>query len=164
MKNFVSQLQSSVDNLPERDKRVLLFAIPIVLILVCYLLVYRPINVYHFEAIQNMESASDDYYWLRAQSPLAKSGYCGRLSNAASSKDYFEQQAKRDGLIVATAVSGAQTTITIVSAKGAAVLRYINNLACNGYKANSLNITRTADTGDMVSARVVVDSAVVSHQ
>lgn len=162
MKNFVSQLQSSVDNLPERDKRVLLFAVPIVLILICYLLVYRPISAYHFDAIQNMESASDDYYWLRAQSPLAKSGYCGRLSNDASSKAYVEQQAKKDGLIVSATVSGAQTTITIVSARGAAVLRYINNLACNGYSVNSLNITRAADTADMVSGRIVVDNAAVT--
>lgn len=162
MKNFVSQLQSSIDSLPERDKRVLLFAVPIVLILICYLLVYRPISAYHFDAIQNMESASDDYYWLRAQSPLPKSGYCGRLSNDASSRGYFEQQAKKDGLIVAAAASGVETTITIVSAKGAAVLRYINNLACNGYSVNSLNITRTADTGDMVSGRIVVDSAAVT--
>jgi type II secretory pathway component PulM len=163
MKNFMSQLHRSIDNLPERDKRVLLMAVPVVFILIGYLLVYRPISTYHFEAIQNMEAASDDYYWLRAQSPLAKSGYCGRLSNEASGKGYFEQQAKRDGLLISAAVSGAQTTITIVSAKGAAVLRYINNLACNGYKVNSLNVTRAVETDDKVSGRLVVDSAVVNN-
>jgi hypothetical protein len=84
------------------------------------------------------------------------------LSNDASSRGYFEQQAKKDGLIVAATASGVATTITIVSAKGAAVLRYINNLACNCYSVNSLNITRTADTGDIVSGRIFVDSAAVT--
>ena len=163
MKNFMSQLQRSIDSLPERDKHVLLMAVPIVFILICYLLVYRPISTYHFEAIQNMEAASDDYYWLRAQSPLAKNGYCGRLSNEAAGKRYFVQQAKKDGLLISTAVSGTQTTISIVSAKGAAVLRYINNLACNGYKIDSLNITRVAETNDKVSGRLVVDKAVVTN-
>ena len=163
MKNFMSQLHRSIDNLPERDQRVLLMAMPVVLILICYLFIYKPINAYHFEAIQNMETASDDYYWLRAQSPLAKSRYCGRLNNDASAKSFFEQQAKRDQLLISTAVSGAQTTITITSAKGATVLRYINNLACNGYNINSLNITRASETGDKVSGFLVVDKAVVSN-
>jgi type II secretory pathway component PulM len=163
MKRFISQLNNSVDNLPDKDKRVLLLAAPIVVILICYLFVYRPISSYHSSAIQNLESASDDYYWLRAQPPLAKSGYCGRLSNESSNNGYLEQQAKSDGLIISAVDSGAQTTITIISANGAAVLRYINNLACNGYKVNSLSVARTAEAGDKVAGRLVVDKTAVSN-
>jgi type II secretory pathway component PulM len=163
MRSFIDQLRISIDNLPERDKRVLLMAMPIVLILIGYLFVYKPMSTYHFEAIQNMEAASDDYYWLRAQSPPAKTGYCARPSNKMVGKSYFEQQAKRDGLLISAAIAGAQTTITIASAKGAAVLRYINNLACNGYKVVSVNVTRATATGNNVSARLVVDKAMVSN-
>jgi type II secretory pathway component PulM len=163
MKNFTSQFRANIDNLSERDKRVLLIAVPIVLILLCYLLIYKPISEYHSAAIQNMEAASDDYYWLRAQSPPAKSSYCGRPSSKAGDKSYFEQQAKRNGMLIAIAVSGAQTTITITSAKGAAVLRYINNLTCNGYKVDSVNVTRAGELGGKVLGSLVVNKVAVSN-
>ena len=134
MKNIINRLQQNYDNLSGRDKRVLIVATPVVVVLILYLLVYRPISHYHAAAIQSLESASDDYYWLRAQSPITKSGFCGRLNDAAGDKSYLRQQAKRDGLAVSVARAGSQLTIAINSANGGAVLRYANNLACNGYQ------------------------------
>jgi type II secretory pathway component PulM len=66
-------------------------------------------------------------------------------------------------MLIATAVSGAQTTITITSAKGSAVLRYINNLTCNGYKVNEINVTRAAELGDKVLGSLVVNKVAVSN-
>jgi hypothetical protein len=42
-------------------------------------------------------------------------------------------------------------------------LRYINNLTCNGYKVNEINVTRAAELGDQVLGSLVVNKVAVSN-
>jgi type II secretory pathway component PulM len=161
MKKLITQCQKAFADLSERDKQLLVFTAPIVFLLLFYIAFYRPISEYHSNAISNLEVASDDYYWLRAQAPLSGNRYCGRLSSDAANNRFLSQQAKRDGLAVTVSELGSTVTISVGSAKGAAVLRYSNNLACNGYEVISISINRLAEAGDDVSGVIIVDASAV---
>ncbi len=159
---LIERTKQAYAELPARDRQILRFALPLILLLVAYLLIYRPISDNHEQAMDLLDAASEDYYWLRnQQTNNVSSVACAGSDEGADGVAYLQAQAKKFRLkaVIEQPVNGL-TNITIAKADGRSVLRYVATVACNGYEVKNLSLERSSSDKATVSVQLAVQQVV----
>ncbi len=160
--SWLAPLQERYQALPSRDQQILKIALPIIVLLVAYLLIVRPIFNYHTQAIAELEVVTDDYFWLRGQKPVARS-QCPTYSINAIGDSYIAELAKKLQLKLTVSAQGDDRAIVSITAlDGRAVLRFIESAACAGAVVDAIQFRRADVSKQAVTGKIQFNIAGVT--
>lgn len=147
--------------LGERDRRVVNWGAPIILLLVIYLLLGRPLVNAYLQAAATHTSLREDVIWLAGQQQHLQriNSYCVATIDPIAETDLefvVTGQARRLGLEpnYSRTAQAQGVSFEIRNAPGNAVLTLARELACRGMVLSSLEMTANASGQGMVDARL----------
>ncbi len=147
--------------LAHRDRRMLGFATPIILMLALYLVLVEPIVARYSEIRAERDRLGEALVWLYEQAELVDrtQNSCRRQRLVRPGRDqdlgaFATSIAKSQGQRPTVRVLGAHSlSVNLENAPGSAVLRLLEAYACHGFTLDQLELVRA--TPD--SPRVIVD-------
>ncbi len=141
-----------------QEQRTLKIAVPIIGLMVLYIVLVQPIMGLYFERKSEYNEARDNLNWLYEQSSLVArmQNSCGsRLSYMESGEtpqDLAQGIARRSSINASLQTTGNAVAVTVNTAPGNKMLAYVQELVCNGFQVERLEIERLASAPDAVSA------------
>lgn len=159
MAEWKAKLQDFYFGLSERDRRVVNWGAPVILLLVIYLLIGRPLLNYYLQAAATHESLRSNILWLADQQQHLQriNSYCSATIEPVAEADLefvVTGQARRLGLqpSYSSPEQANMLDFELRNAPGNAVLTLARELACRGMVLDSLNMTASEAGQGMVNA------------
>ena len=161
MSNLTEETMATLNNiwgkLSEKDQKTLLFAAPVVLILVLYLLVFQPINSSYQQARLYKTELSDTLVWLYENAPLVErmQNSCARQRLVGRDSEdllgYAKSISRKAGIKPDIGSSGGRALVVdIKNSPGNRALASVQAFACHGYTVSDLALTRASETATEV--------------
>ena len=157
LNSVTEKIDSGWDNLAEKDRRTVVLAAPVIVLLTLYLLVFQPVQSRYNETRNYKNELSDSLIWLYENAALV-----GRLQNACARQrqverggDDLRQFASNIGRSAGVSAelrpaSDGSLVTTIKGASGNRALASVQLFACNGYMVSDLELKRTDGAGTEV--------------
>ena len=157
LKNLGDNMSDFWGNLSDKDRRILTFASPIILILVLYLLVLQPV-MSRFNAVKTQhDELSESLVWLYENAALVE-----RMSNQCSRKrlvgrgdtdlsGYVESISQRAGANVeVNLLNSRELDLQVNTVTGARAISLLQSYACHGFSLSQLDMSRQNPTANQV--------------
>lgn len=162
----VSEMMTGItaawENLSEKDRKTLLFAAPVILFLVLYLLVFQPVQSRYQEARVYKTELSSTLVWLYENTALVE-----RLQNACTRQRLIEPEGedllgfaknigRRSGVkpdIRPASHASSDLAVTIKKAQGNRALAAVHSFGCHGYLVSDFSLARASETTTEVDLR-----------
>lgn len=147
--------------LGERDRKVVNWGAPVILLLVLYLLVGRPLLNSYLQVASTHSNLRSDVLWLVDQQQHLQrvNSYCSAAIEPVGEADFefvVTGQARRLGLEPIYRRGGQEQVLNfeIRNAAGNAILTLTRELACRGMALDRLEMTANESARGMVDARL----------
>lgn len=173
MSNFISSLSQKVSlwwsSLSGKDRKTLLFALPIVLILILYLLVFQPIYSRYSALEKEHRELSDTLVWLYDNAALVNrlQNQCSRLRLLDQGDDdalsFVKNISRRGGATATVKVDSDQAlSVEINQLSGNRAVALVQSYLCHGFSVKDVQLNRNAETDSNVemSLRLLASSAI----
>jgi len=146
-------MANPLTSLSERDRKVLLLALPLVALLAVALVIKALVGE-HRQSAEKLDLVLEDIAWLQAQrDSLAQLNQaCGRASWSDST---VRRLATRYGLNLQQSSRGESLALTIEAGHGNQVIAFLNDLECQGARVQSVSL-KTVDDGGAVKGSAVI--------
>ena len=160
MADWKAQIRDSYYGLSARDRTVVNWGTPIILLLIIYLLVGRPLLDGYLRAVGAHDQLRSDLVWLLDQSDYLQriNSSCPLAIDPLADTDVefvVTGQARRLGLNPQITAAGVDSyNLRLTGAAGNAVLTLTRELACRGLAVTSLEINLNAAENALVDARL----------
>ncbi|MAT50965.1 MAG: hypothetical protein CMK32_07265 [Porticoccaceae bacterium] len=141
-------MKNPLRHLSSRDRRLLAIALPVIVLLMLYIVVIRPVQVRHSNANDRLDQALDNIAWLQQRAPMFASQSSCRNPRPTPSNPL----AVDHGGIDLSADNPGQGIwrLRIDGGAGDDVLQFLRRLACHGYAVERIELERTADGAGVV--------------
>ena len=133
-------LRQKIAQLESRERGILIFGLPVILLLAGYLFVAKPLSERHIQAEERLARAEALLESVIAQDQSSASCLTNSSLVDSSSTDIISTNAQRLGLAVTTSGSNE---IEIDAARGDLLLAYAEELACAGLKIEHMEIQKS---------------------
>lgn len=152
MNAMMEKLSSAWGNLSERDQKTIIFATPVVLLLLIYLLVFQPIHTRYTGARDHKQELSESLIWLYENAALVErvQNSCVRQRLVDRGSDDLMSFAKnigrRSGATADVRLSGTDFVVSLKKAQGNRAIALIQSYACHGFVVDDLKLTRGSES------------------
>jgi len=145
-------------SLSEKDRKTLLFALPVVFILVCYLLVFQPIYTRYSVLNERHEKLSETLVWLYDNAALVNrlQNQCSRtrLIDQGSDQvtDYVKNISRRGGATANVRITADQMiSVDVERLAGNRAVALVQAFVCHGFSVSDVSIYREEVSNSNVS-------------
>lgn len=166
MNALIEKLTTAWDTLSERDQKTLLFAAPVVLVLILYLLVFQPILTRYAEARAYKEELAGSLIWLYENAALVErvQNSCARQRLVEPGNDdlvtFAKNISRRSGITVDVRPSNANDlVVNLKNAQGNRAVALIQSYACHGFVVDDLELTRRSEAASDVDVNFKLSPA-----
>lgn len=159
MAEWKARVLDAYYGLGERDRRVVNWGAPIILLLVIYLLVGRPLLNGYLQAATTHESLRSELVWLAAQQQHLHriNSFCPTSIDPVAEADVefiVTGQARRLGLEPRYDRQGQRLAFELQNAAGNSVLTLVRELACRGMVVSLLEMNASSSSAGLVDAKL----------
>lgn len=154
--------------LAPRDRKTLLLAFPVILLLLLYLLVFQPIYSRYSELGNRHQELSDNLIWLYDNAALVNrmQNQCSRLRLLTQADDtdmdFVKNISRRGGATATVKLETDQSySIAINSLAGNRAVALVQSYLCHGFSVSDVKINRemATDSNVQMSLSLVASSA-----
>jgi type II secretory pathway component PulM len=159
MGKWTAGIKDFYGSLSERDQKVIRWGAPLIALLVVYLLIAQPLLDRASRISSTHAQLRSDLIWLLGQREHMErvNSYCPLSfdpTTDTAAEAVVIAQARRLGMNPRIETSATGYVLKMDSASGNAVLSLARELACRGLRLSELEIHRTAQDNDLISANM----------
>ncbi|MGV6807987.1 MAG: hypothetical protein ACWA5K_08820 [bacterium] len=136
-----------LDSLSARDRQIVLVALPVIAILL-FILIGRYVIGLNQAASERLDLAFGHVAWLEQNSDRLGAGVCGGAAGQSA-----QQKVREAGITATVETAENRLRVDVSSGQGNRVLNLVEQIACDGWAAESLSLTAGQNSG-VVSGRI----------